>query len=228
MRLKLYFAPGLCAFASLIALEEAGATYEAQPVMLAAGEQRRPEFLALSPRGQVPVMDADGELIRENLAVLSFIAYRFPDAKLLPFGDPVATVECKPAYSQALRATSSRIGAKNGRPERPAPLCTLMTWAATVPPPSRYGNATAGIEFGKHGVAYWTTDCIVRSTECAVSNKISATSNSRRGPSRARMAETVIATAGRPFGVLAHVEIDFVPCTKPNSRRLYPSPLRGT
>jgi glutathione S-transferase len=91
MALKLYFAPGSCAFASLIALEEAGASYEAQPVMLAAGEQKRPEFLALNPRGQVPVMDADGKLIRENLAVLSFIANRFPDAKLLPFGDAAAT-----------------------------------------------------------------------------------------------------------------------------------------
>jgi glutathione S-transferase len=90
MALKLYFAPGSCAFASLIALEEAGARYEAKPVMLAAGEQKRPEFLALSPRGQVPVMDADGKLIRENLAVLSFIANRFPDAKLLPFGDAAA------------------------------------------------------------------------------------------------------------------------------------------
>lgn len=87
MSLKLYFAPGSCALASLIALEEAGATYESQPVMLADGEQRRPEFLALSPRGQVPVMRVDGQLVRENLAVLSLIAYRFPDAKLLPFGD---------------------------------------------------------------------------------------------------------------------------------------------
>jgi glutathione S-transferase len=90
MSLKLYFAPGSCALASLIALEEAGAKYESQPVMLAAGEQRRPEFLALSPRGQVPVMEVDGQVVRENLAVLSLIAQRFPDAKLLPFGDPVA------------------------------------------------------------------------------------------------------------------------------------------
>jgi glutathione S-transferase len=74
----------------MIALEEAGATYETQPVMLAAGEQKRPEFLALNALGQVPVMDADGKLIRENLAVLSFIAHRFSDAKLLPFGDAAA------------------------------------------------------------------------------------------------------------------------------------------
>jgi glutathione S-transferase len=89
MSLKLYFAPGSCALASLIALEEAGAKYESQPVMLAAGEQRRPEFLVLNPRGQVPVMEADGKIVRENLAVLSLIAHRFPDAKLLPFGDAI-------------------------------------------------------------------------------------------------------------------------------------------
>lgn len=89
MSLKLYFAPGSCALASLISLEEAGATYQSQPVMLAAGEQQRPEFLALSPRGQVPVMEVDGQLVRENLAVLSLIAHRFPEAKLLPFGEPV-------------------------------------------------------------------------------------------------------------------------------------------
>jgi glutathione S-transferase len=88
MSLTLYFAPGSCAFASLIALEEAGAPYRAQPVLLSAGEQRKPEFLALNPRGQVPVMEADGRILRENLAVLSFIANRFPEAKLLPFGDP--------------------------------------------------------------------------------------------------------------------------------------------
>jgi glutathione S-transferase len=90
MSLRLYFAPGSCAFASLIALEEAGATYESRPVMLAAGEQRRTEFLALNSRGQVPVMEADGRILRENLAVLSFIAHRFPNARLLPFDDPVS------------------------------------------------------------------------------------------------------------------------------------------
>jgi glutathione S-transferase len=52
MSLKLYFAPGLCAFASLIALEEAGATYESQRVMLAAGEHRRPEFSRLTRVGK--------------------------------------------------------------------------------------------------------------------------------------------------------------------------------
>ena len=38
--LKLYFAPGSCALASHIALEEAGAAYEAVRLNLASGDQR--------------------------------------------------------------------------------------------------------------------------------------------------------------------------------------------
>lgn len=53
-------------------------------------------------------------------------------------------------------------------------------------------------------------------------SRISATSCSRRGPSLVRTAETVIAAAGCPSGVLIQVEIDFVPCTRPISLILYP------
>jgi glutathione S-transferase len=64
MSLKLYFAPGLCAFAPLIALEEAGATYAAASD---AGVRRAaaPGILALNTRGQVPVMEVDGQIVRE-------------------------------------------------------------------------------------------------------------------------------------------------------------------
>ena len=87
-RLKLFFAPGSCALAALTCLEAAGAEYEAQPVRLASGEQRRPEFLAISPRGQVPVLDVGGQPICENIAVLTYIAHRFPEARLLPIDQP--------------------------------------------------------------------------------------------------------------------------------------------
>jgi glutathione S-transferase len=88
-KLKLYFAPGSCALAALACLEAAEAEYDAQPVLLSAGEQRKPEFLALSPRGQVPVLEVDGQAIRENIAVLTYIAHRFPAARLLPLDQPL-------------------------------------------------------------------------------------------------------------------------------------------
>ena len=88
MDLKLYFAPGACSLAPLIALEEAGADYEAVRLSLADGEQRRPEFLAINPLGRVPVLIADGKVVTENIAVLTTIAHRFPRAGLLPFDNP--------------------------------------------------------------------------------------------------------------------------------------------
>lgn len=87
MSLKLYFGPGSCGLAALVALKEAEAEFDPVRLMLANGDQRSPEFLTLNPRGQVPVLVADGQAITENIAVLTYIANRFPEAQLLPFGD---------------------------------------------------------------------------------------------------------------------------------------------
>ena len=88
MALKLYFAPGACSLAPLIALEEAGAAFDGVRLSLADGDQRRPDFLAINPLGRVPVLIADGQVVAENLAVLTTIAHRFPRAGLLPFEHP--------------------------------------------------------------------------------------------------------------------------------------------
>ncbi len=45
---KLYYAPGTCALASHIALEEAGADYEAVRLDFKANQQQSPDFLKLS------------------------------------------------------------------------------------------------------------------------------------------------------------------------------------
>ena len=59
--LKLYYTPNTCALASHIALEQAGADYEAVRVDFASNEQRKPEFLKLNPAGLIPVIvDQDG------------------------------------------------------------------------------------------------------------------------------------------------------------------------
>jgi len=88
MSLKLYFAPGASSLAPLVALEEAGAAYEGERLLLADSQQRRPDFLAINPRGRVPVLIADGQVITENVAILTTIAHRFPAADLLPFESP--------------------------------------------------------------------------------------------------------------------------------------------
>ncbi len=84
MSLKLYYAPGACSFVPHAALELAGADFEPVLVKLHKGEQRSPEFLALNPRGQVPVLVDDGVPITQIVAISLHLDARFPQAGLLP------------------------------------------------------------------------------------------------------------------------------------------------
>src|SRR3954470_24451944 len=86
--LTLYFSPGACSMASHIALEESGAPYEEKPTLLPKGEHKKPEYLRINPRGKVPALAVDGQVIVENTAILTYVARRFPEKKLLP-EDPV-------------------------------------------------------------------------------------------------------------------------------------------
>ena len=89
--LTLYYAPGACSMASHIALEETGAAYQTQLVGLAQGEQTKPEYLnKVNPRGKVPALQTDDGILTENVAILTYLARTFPDAKLLPT-DPLGT-----------------------------------------------------------------------------------------------------------------------------------------
>lgn len=94
MTIELYFAPGSCAFAPLVALEEAGAQFMPHRLVLAEGDQRRSEFLAINPLGRVPALIVDGKVVTETIAVLTYVANRFPDAQLLPLADPLALARC--------------------------------------------------------------------------------------------------------------------------------------
>lgn len=85
--MKLYVALGSAALAPHIALEEAGADYEAIKVDLNGGEQRKPEYLALNPKGRVPALVTDRGILTEAPAILGYIAELFPQAHLAP-SDP--------------------------------------------------------------------------------------------------------------------------------------------
>jgi glutathione S-transferase len=91
--LRLYYSPGACSMASHIALEETGAEYEATPVQLAKGEQNGPEYRKINPRGKVPALAIEGEVLTENVAILSYLADRYPDARLLPT-EPLQRARC--------------------------------------------------------------------------------------------------------------------------------------
>src|SRR5947207_12805636 len=89
--LTVYYAPGACSMAAHMALEETGAPYERQIVNLAQGEQTKPEYQnQVNPRGKVPALKTDDGILTENVAILTYLARTFPDAKLLPT-DPLGT-----------------------------------------------------------------------------------------------------------------------------------------
>jgi glutathione S-transferase len=54
--LKLFYATGTCALASHIALEEAAAEYETVRLDFRSNDQRKPEYLAINPKGRVPAL----------------------------------------------------------------------------------------------------------------------------------------------------------------------------
>jgi glutathione S-transferase len=82
--LKLYYAPGTCALASHIALEEAGAAYAAERVDFKNSQQTSPEYLAINPKGRVPALVTDRGVLTETPSILAFIAQSAPSAKLMP------------------------------------------------------------------------------------------------------------------------------------------------
>ena len=88
--IKIFHCPGSCSLASLIALEESGAPFEKVIVNLGAGEQTKPEYLAINPKGKVPALATDRGVLTENPAIMAFIAQSFPNAKLAPLNDPFA------------------------------------------------------------------------------------------------------------------------------------------
>ena len=88
--LKLFHTPGSCSVASHIALEETGAAYDPVRVDFATGDQLKPAFLQINPKGRVPALATDRGVVTENPAILAYVAQSFPEAGLADLKDPFA------------------------------------------------------------------------------------------------------------------------------------------
>jgi len=137
--LKLYFATGTCALATHIALEEAGAPYEAVQLDFGSQAQRSPEYLAVNPKGRVPALVTESGTLTETPALLVYVAQRFPAAELAPLADPFALAQVQ-EFNSYLCATA-HVAHAHGRRG------------------SRWADDAAAIEAMKQKVPATMTDC---------------------------------------------------------------------
>ncbi|WP_437915812.1 glutathione S-transferase family protein [Sorangium sp. So ce302] len=105
-RRAVYFVNGsISSWRVLMAAHEKGLAFEPRRlrVMREPRETRTPEFLALNPRGQAPVLvEPDGTVVNESLAILTYLELRYPDPPLLPpLAEPGAL-----AFAQESEATA--------------------------------------------------------------------------------------------------------------------------
>ena len=83
-KIQLYMAPGTCARVPCIALEEACEDFETVVIRFMRGEHKSPELMALNPKAKVPVLVVDGEPLTENVAIITYLNQRYPEARLMP------------------------------------------------------------------------------------------------------------------------------------------------
>ena len=88
MRLYSFFRSS-AAFRVRIALNLKGVNYETVAVHLPNGRHHDAEFLATNPQGTVPVLDDDGTVLWQSLAIIEYLDSQYPQPQLIP-AEPVA------------------------------------------------------------------------------------------------------------------------------------------
>lgn len=68
----------------LICLKEKGIPFISHYVDLLAFEQHQPRFLELNPRGEVPVLVHNGQVLTETTLILEYLDAAFPGVSLVP------------------------------------------------------------------------------------------------------------------------------------------------
>jgi glutathione S-transferase len=84
--MKLYEFPPTRSLRARWALQELGVPFESELVNMMEGGNQRPSFLALNPAGKLPVLVDDDLVLTESVAIVLYLAEKFPEAGLLPAG----------------------------------------------------------------------------------------------------------------------------------------------
>lgn len=80
-----YMTPGSCSTGIHILLEELELVFSAHVLNLPAGDTQTPEFLAINPKGTIPVLAVEpGKCFTEFQSIAWWLAQTYPKAQLLP------------------------------------------------------------------------------------------------------------------------------------------------
>src|SRR5262245_54905116 len=83
--IKLYWHPfSIMPWRVRIALAEKGVAHELVQVDVFSLKDQTSEFFRLNPFGQIPVIEDDGVVISESIAILEYIEERHPSPALMP------------------------------------------------------------------------------------------------------------------------------------------------
>lgn len=81
--MKLYGSRNSRSLRCVWALEEAGAEYEYQRIAMMKGEGQSPAFKAINSAGKIPVLQDGAMTLTESMAIVQYIADKFPQSQLL-------------------------------------------------------------------------------------------------------------------------------------------------
>ncbi len=86
-----------------VTLAEKGLAYESRVLDIQKGEQHRPEYRAINPRGVVPALEHEGHVICESTVIAQYLDETFPTPALMP---------SRPAGRAAVRLWLKRVDEK--------------------------------------------------------------------------------------------------------------------
>lgn len=102
-------------------------------------DQHQPEFLVLNPRGTAPVLEADGIVLRDSIAILAWLDRKYPQKPLFGANANQAaeiwriTMECCEFLREAIRQLLTRVFPSDGTvPEEGSPDRNQLQAAADL------------------------------------------------------------------------------------------------
>ena len=110
--ITIYWASGSpFAWRAVLTAELKGIDYESVLISFQDGDNTKPDYLKMNPRGKVPVLRAGNEFIYESLAVMAYLERAFPDPPL--FGESALETariwQCISEHESYLGPETSRI-----------------------------------------------------------------------------------------------------------------------